>query len=81
MSERGQGVRQRKDSYRAAMHRKPVSPPSPEGIVIRTRPVSVTIDLDPGLRRALTRLAPAGVVRGIARQVGRVWPSKPAQGS
>jgi hypothetical protein len=71
----------RKDSYRAAMQRQPAAPPSPEGIVIRSRPVSVTIDLDPRLRRALTHLAPATVVRGIARQVGRGWPSKPAQGS
>lgn len=79
---------QRKDTYRAAMQRPPAEPPpSAGGFVIRTKPVSLTIDVDPGLRRAIAGLTPTGVVRGAARQVARVWPSrgsrtsKPAQGS
>jgi hypothetical protein len=77
---------QRKDSYRAALRRNPGTSPSPSGIVIRTKPVSVTIDLDPGVRRMLTRLArypvalrpanlrsaaPDAAIAGVLRTFGR----------
>ncbi len=65
---------QRKESYRAALQRNPATPPTPSAIVIRTRPVCVTIDVDPGLRRIVNRLTryPADVLRTLERGLSHV---------
>jgi hypothetical protein len=46
---------QRKDNYRAALKRD-AGARGGNGIVIRTRPVCLTIDLAPGLQRSLDRI-------------------------
>lgn len=52
-------MNQRKDTYRAALHRGPdVTPPRPAKVTqLHTRYVRVTIELDPDLPRDLTRWA------------------------
>jgi hypothetical protein len=60
---------QRKDSYRAALQRTPATPRSSGGFVIRTRPICVTVDLAPGLHRALRRWTSVpGLVQNVAAE-------------
>ena len=54
---------ERKDSYRAALQRKPSTPRTTGTFVIRTKPVCVTIDLAPGLQHAIRRCADQPVTR------------------